>query len=147
MKKIICVGVVVLLIAAVAFAAAPIKNVPITDKNLKNLKGTWEGTIAYGLFQVETGPMTLEILNDTVPIRGKETLDVPQIVASQYATQSGKQSKENPDGKLTPQGTILWTGGGAANHSLEFFLTGENRARVFYYFLGIKGDALLTKVK
>ena len=144
MRKVICLAVVALMIACMGCAA---KRMPITQNDLKNVKGTWEGTISYGLYDVQQGPMTLEILNDTVPIRGKVTLDVPQIVASQYATQSGKQSKENPDGKLTPQGTILWTGGGAANHSLEFFLTGENRARVFYYFLGIKGDALLTKTK
>ena len=144
MRKVICLAVVVLMVACMGCAA---KRMPIAQSDLKNMKGTWEGTISYGLYDVQQGPMTLEILNDTVPLRGKVTLDVPQIVASQYATQSGKQSKENPDGKLTPQGTILWTGGGAANHSLEFFLTGENRARVFYYFLGIKGDALLTKTK
>jgi hypothetical protein len=144
MRKVICLAVVALMIACMGCAA---KRMPITQNDLKNVKGTWEGTISYGLYDVQQGPMTLEILNDTVPIKGKVTLDVPQIVASQYATQSGKQSKENPDGKLTPQGTILWTGGGAANHSMEFFLTGEKRARVFYYFLGIKGDALLTKTK
>jgi len=147
MKKIICLGVVVLLMAAVAFAAAPIKKVAITEKNLKNLKGTWEGTIAYGLFQVETGPMTLEILSDTAPVKGKVTLDIPQVVASQYAVQSGKQSKENPDGKLTPQGSILWTGGGAANHSMEAWLTDGNKLQIFYYFMGIRGDATLTKKK
>jgi hypothetical protein len=69
------------------------------------------------------------------------------MVSTQYAVPAGKGSRENPDGKLTPQGSILWTGGGAANHSVEFFLIGENRARIFYYWLGIKGDGLLTKTK
>jgi hypothetical protein len=145
MKKVICLAVVVLLIAAVAFAAA--KKVPITEKNLKSVKGTWEGTLSYGLYFVETGPVTLEILTDTVPVKGKVTLDVPQTVASQYAVQSGKQTKENPDGKLTPQGTILWTGGGAANHSVEAWLTDDNKLHLFYYFMGMKGDASLTKKK
>jgi hypothetical protein len=145
MKKVICLAVVVLLIAAVAFAAA--KKVPITEKNLKSVKGTWEGTLSYGLYFVETGPVTLEILTDTVPVKGKMTLDVPQTVASQYAVQSGKQTKENPDGKLTPQGTLLWTGGGAANNSMEAWLTDDNKLHLFYYFMGMKGDASLTKKK
>jgi hypothetical protein len=142
MRKIICLAVVALMIACMGCAA---KRMSITQSDLPKLKGTWEGAISYGLYDVQQGPMTLEILNDKPPIAGKVTLDVPQIVASQYAVQSGKQSRENPDGKLTPQGTILWTGGGAANHSMEFYLIGENRARVLYYFLGIKGDALLSK--
>jgi hypothetical protein len=142
MRKIICLAVVALMIACMGCAA---KKMSITQSDLPKLKGTWEGTISYGLYDVQTGPMTLEILNDKPPIAGKVTLDVPQIVSTQYAVAAGKQSKENADGKLTPQGTILWTGGGAANHSMEFYLIGENRARVFYYFLGIKGDALLSK--
>jgi len=82
MKKVICLAVVVLMIAAVAFAAA--KKVAITEKNLPSLKGTWEGIVTYGLFEVQTGPMTLEILTDKAPVNGKVTLDVPQLVASQY---------------------------------------------------------------
>jgi hypothetical protein len=144
MRKVICLAVVALMIACMGCAA---KRMPITQNDLKNVKGTWEGTISYGLYDVQTGPMTLEILSDKAPIGAKLTLDVPQMVSTQYAVPAGKQTRENADGKLTPQGTILWTGGGAANHSMEFYLTGENRARVFYYFLGIKGDALLTKTK
>ena len=144
MRKVICLAVVVLMVACMGCAA---KRMPITQNDLKNLKGTWEGTISYGLYDVRTGPMTLEILNDTVPVKGKVTLDVPQIVASQYAVQSGKQTKENPDGKLTPQGSILWTGGGAANHSVEAWLTDGNKLQIFYYFMGIRGDATLTKKK
>ena len=144
MRKVICLAVVALMIACIGCAA---KRMPITQNDLKNVKGTWEGTISYGLYDVQTGPMTLEILSDKPPIAGKVTLDVPQMVSTQYAVPAGKSTRENADGKLTPQGTILWTGGGAANHSMEFYLTGEKRARVFYYFLGIKGDALLTKTK
>ena len=145
MRKAICLAVVVLLIAAVAFAAA--KKVAITEKNLKNVKGTWEGIVSYGLFEPQTGPMTLEILSDTVPIKGKVTLDIPQIVASQYGFQSGKQTRENAEGKLTPQGSILWKGGGDANHSIEAWLTDGNKLQIFYYFMGMRGDATLTKKK
>jgi len=145
MKKVICLAVVVLMIAAVAFAAA--KKVAITEKNLPSLKGTWEGIVTYGLFEVQTGPMTLEILTDKAPVNGKVTLDVPQLVASQYGFQSGKKSRENPDGKITPQGSILWKGGGDANHSMEAWLTDGNKLQIFYYWLGMRGDATLTKKK
>ncbi len=144
MRKVICLAVVALMIACMGCAA---KKINIMQSDLPKLKGTWEGTISYGLYDVQTGPMTLEILSDKAPIGAKLTLDVPQMVSTQYAVPAGKVTRDNADGKLTPQGTILWTGGGAANHSMEFYLTGENRARVFYYFLGIKGDALLTKTK
>ena len=142
MRKVICLAVVVLMVACMGCAA---KRMPITQNDLKSMKGTWEGIISYGLYDVRTGPMTLEILNDTVPIKGRVTLHVTSDVASAYAVASGKQVRENGDGKLTAQGTILWTGGGAANHSLEVYRTGEDRIRVFYYMLGIKGDALLSK--
>jgi len=142
MRKIICLAVVVLMIGLVGCAG---KKMSITQSNLPTLKGTWEGIINYGLYDVQTGPMTLEILNDTVPVKGKVTLDVPPNVASAYGVPSGKASRQNDDGKLTNQGTILWTGGGAAAHSMEATLTDAGKLQVFYYFLGMRGTGTLTK--
>ena len=44
MKKIICLVVVILMIAAVAYAA---KKVAITTKNVASLKGTWTGSLSF----------------------------------------------------------------------------------------------------
>jgi hypothetical protein len=143
MKKLICLAVVVLMIGLVGCAG---KKMSITQKDLPTLKGTWEGVINYGLFGgVQSGPMTLEILNDTVPVKGRVTLDIPQNVGSYYGVPSGKSSRENNEGKLTPGGTILWTGGGAAAHSMEATLTDAGKLQIFYYLLGMRGDATLTK--
>ena len=67
MKKIICLIVVILMIAAVAYAA---KKVAITPKNVASLKGTWTGTMSFGVFAggSMSSPCTLEILNDAAPV-------------------------------------------------------------------------------
>jgi hypothetical protein len=145
MKKIICLVVVVLMIAAVAIAAS--KKVAIKEKDLASLKGTWEGILTYGTFEPQSGPMKLEILNDTVPVKAKLTLDVPQLVATQIGGFAGQQIKENNEGKLTSQGTLKWMGGGDAHHSFEVTLTDAKKLDVFYYYMGMRGDATLTKKK
>ena len=146
MRKVICLAVVVLMIAAVAFAATT-KKVPITEKDLPGLKGTWEGILTFGVFEAKTAPCSLEILSDKVPVKGKLTVDVPQEVANIYSVQSGKQSIQNNEGKLTKQGSLMWTGGGDAAHFFEIWFTDAKKRQLFYFFKGMRGDATLTKKK
>jgi hypothetical protein len=75
MKKILILLLVVLMVASVAYAQ---KKMKIDAKNLPTLKGTWEGMLT---FQINVNcPAKLEILNDTVPVKGKLTItDIPQL--------------------------------------------------------------------
>lgn len=143
MKKIICLVVVVLMIAGVAIAA---KKMVITAKDLPGLKGTWEGTLGFGIMeQGGTSPAKLEILNDTVPVKARLTIsNVPTDVAMQFGDSGGKKVGELDNGKITSQGTIMWIGAAPENF-FEVSLTGEKKLGAWYYFRGIRGDGTLKK--
>ena len=141
MKKIVCLIAVVLMIASVAFAAAK-----ITAKDLAGLKGTWTGTLDFGMVGAQAGSTacTLEILNDTVPVQGKLTLSsVPDFVASGLGIQAGRNEVSLNDGQLTSQGTIFWTG--AEKNMFEVSMGGEKKLNATYWFRTIRGSASLKK--
>ena len=142
MKKIICLVVVVLMIASVAYAQ---KKMKITAKDLPALKGTWTGILSFGVMETGgTSPVTLEILNDSVPVKGRITVtNVPDFVASQYGLQTGKNVAESDEGLITSQGTIMWTG--PQKNFFEATHTGEKKLSVWYFFKGMKGEASLKK--
>lgn len=118
MKKIICLVGIVLMIASVAFAAGKMK---IAAKDLPGLKGTWEGMVSFGEFEVGgTSPMKLEILNDAVPVKAKLTVtNVPDQIAQRFGAQSGQNVFESDAGIITSQGTIMW-GGSQGGASLRY---------------------------
>jgi len=141
MKKTICLLAVVLMIASVAFAAAK-----ITAKDLPALKGTWTGSLDFGMVGAQAGSTacTLEILNDKVPVQGKLTLsNVPDFVASGLGIQAGKNEMSLNDGQLTSQGTIFWTG--AEKNMFEVSMGGEKKLNATYWFRTIRGSASLKK--
>ena len=144
MKKIICLVVVILMIAAVAYAA---KKVPITAKNVASLKGTWTGVISFATIGAAggvTSPVTLEILNDTPPLKAKMTIaNVPGEVARQFGQMEGQKVGENDDGTLAGDGTVMWTG--ADKNFFQFTLLDNKKASLWYYFRGMRGDATLSK--
>jgi len=142
MKKIICLVVVVLMIATVAIAA---KKMVIDKNNLASLKGTWAGTLSFGMMEAGgTSPATLEILTDTAPVKGKFTIqNIPKQVADGFGIQSGQHSAE-ADGVITSQGTLLWTG--AASNFVEAAIKSEGKALwVTYFFRGMKGEGTFKK--
>lgn len=142
MKKTICLVVVVLMIAAVAIAA---KKMVITEKNLSDLKGTWEGILSFGEFDWGTSPVKLEILNDSVPVKARLTIwNVPNQVAIRLGASGGQQVLEFNDGTITSQGTLMWVGAVAKNF-FEVSLSGEKKLGAWYYYKGIKGDGTLKK--
>ena len=142
MRKIICLAVVILVIGLIGCAG---QKVAITPSNVASLKGTWEGTLAYGEFEAQTGPAKLEILNDTLPLRARLTATIPQIVASYFGGQGGQQSAENNNGKLSNRGTIVWASDDASKASFEITLMGEKNLNAFFYFKGMRGDGNFTK--
>jgi hypothetical protein len=141
MKKIICLVVVVLMIAGVAIAA---KKMAITEKNLSGLKGTWEGTIGFGLEGAANSPAKLEILNDTAPVKVRMTVrNVSDQVASVLGVMGGTVTFENDEGLITSQGTLMWTG--PNRNWLEVILLGDKKLSGWYYYRGVKGDMNLNK--
>jgi hypothetical protein len=144
MKKIICIMVVVLMVVSVAYAQKA-KKAGITAKDLAALKGTYTGMLSFGDFEGGgTSACTLEILNDTVPVKGKLTISsVPQVVASSMGLSTTPEPMTNDEGTLTTQGTIMFAG--AAKNWLEVAKAGDKKVKVYYYFRGLKGDGTLTK--
>ena len=143
MKKTICLLAVVLMIASVAFAQ---KKAGIKAGDLAGLKGTWTGSLDFGMVGAQAGstPCTLEILNDKVPVQAKLTLsNVPDFVASGLGIQAGKNEMSLNDGQLTSQGTIFWTG--AEKNMFEVSMRGDKKLSATYWFRTIRGSASLNK--
>ena len=144
MKKIICLVVVILMIAAVAYAA---KKVAITTKNVASLKGTWTGSLSFATIGAAGGissPCTLEIFNDTPPLKAKMSIaNVPTEVAQAFGIPAGPKSGENDDGTITGAGTVMWTG--ADKNFFEATLLDNKKLSLWYYFRGMRGDATLSK--
>jgi hypothetical protein len=139
MKKMICLLVIALMIASVAFAAAK----KITPKDLASLKGTWEGMWDLGLMGATSAPCKLEILNDAVPVHIKLTVsNIPDFVASQAGITGGTHVYESYDGVITSNGTLMCTG--SQDNFLEISM-GEKKLSGPYWFRTIKGYVSLKK--
>jgi hypothetical protein len=144
MKKIICLVVVILMIAAVAYAA---KKVAITTKNVASLKGTWTGVISFATIGAAggvTSPVTLEILNDTPPLKAKWTIaNVPGEVARQFGMMEGQKVGENDDGIITADGAVMWSA--ADKNFVMATLMDNKKLSLWYYFRGMRGDGTVNK--
>ena len=141
MKKIICIMAVVLMIASVVYAQ---KKAAITAKDLPGMIGIWEGNISFGIQEGMGSSATLEIFNDTVPVKAKLTIrQVPEVVASPLGLMSGPNVFESDDGVLTSQGTIMFTG--PAKGFFEISKRGDKKITAAYWFKGLRGDGSFTK--
>jgi hypothetical protein len=146
MKKIVCLIAVVLMIASVAFAAAQ-KKMMISEKDLPGMKGTWAGILGFGYSptrELYTSPAKLEILNDTVPVKAKLTVqDLPQQVAQLVGLMSGQNVFETDEGVITTQGTLMFPS--PEKYFFEVTLTGKGKINVWYIFKICKGEGDFTK--
>jgi hypothetical protein len=141
MKKIICLVVVVLMIAAVAYAA----KVAITKQNVASLKGTWTGVLELGK-KGESTPITLEILNDAVPLKAKWTLaNVPELVAKEFGEMGGQKVGEADDGMITSAGTVMWIG--PQKNFVEATLMDNKKLGVWAFWRGMDMRGTLAKKK
>jgi hypothetical protein len=141
MKKIVCIIAVVLMIASVVYAA---KKAGITAKDLPGMKGMWTGMMSFGEFEGGgSSACTLEILNDTAPVKAKLTISqVPNVIASQLGIPAGQNVMESADGTLTSMGTIMWTG--QAKNFVELSKSGD-KIKLYYWYMGLRGNATLKK--
>jgi len=141
MKKIICLLAVVLMIASVVYAAPKMK---ITAKDLPGLKGTWEGILGFGMMEAGTSPAKLEILNDTVPVKAKLTIDnLPSNIAAASGLTAGQMVGESDEGVITSQGTLMFVG--PQKNFFEVTLTGKGKINIWYVYRTLKGEGDFSK--
>lgn len=143
MKKTICLLMIALMIASVAFAAAK----KITPENLTDLKGIWEGMFDFGLMGegAASSHCKLEILNDAVPVHAILTIsNIPASVASQVGIAGGTRVFESFDGVITSQGTLMWKG--SQDSFLELSMSGKKLTGA-YWFRTVRGHLSLKRKK
>lgn len=126
MKRILLVGLAVLLVGGLAFAKSVV--VPITPTDLKDLKGSWTGERFSPRGQLRTD---LTINNDSIPLEGEISLVLPLAMGSaqtypvkgliedgrlklSWGTQTGSADLslfKKDDGSMELRGTISGAGG------------------------------------
>ena len=150
MKKIIClVGISVLLISIAFVGCAPTQKTMITKSNLPTLKGKWEGWTVFSTFQANPVLTTMEIDNDTVPIKGRINLfNLPQKVADNFPgvplSAGNNITIDFANGEISDQGTLI---GQTGKNFLELTLLAGEKMKMngWFYYYGSKGTVELTK--
>ena len=150
MKKIIClVGISVLLISIAFVGCAPTQKTMITKSNLPALKGKWEGWTVFSTFQANPVLTTMEIDNDTVPIKGRINLfNLPQKVADNFPgvplSAGNNITMDFANGEISDQGTLI---GQTGKNFLELTLLAGEKMKMngWFYYYGSKGTVELTK--
>ena len=140
MKKIICVVGIVMLFAALVYAGG------ITKADLKNLKGTYEG---YASTVRGRANLTLEILNDAEPVKGKVTLSKFDAPSFDETGWKDPTTGENDQGRVTNKGTIMFAAEKGGNF-FEITSMGKHKdGKIFlegwFYANGAKVDWAATK--
>ncbi len=142
MKKIICIIAIVLLIASVVCAQKKVTK--ITPEDLPGMKGKWSGVLGFGE-PIEGGssPATLEILNDSVPVKTKLTIEnMPTVLTELLGLWSGTNIFDEADGVINTKGTILCTGPAGF---FEITKSADKEIMVTYWYRGLKGDGIFRK--
>ncbi|MBP1697573.1 MAG: hypothetical protein H6Q41_2761 [Deltaproteobacteria bacterium] len=150
MKKRICfVGIGLLFVSVVMMSCAPVQKTILTKNNLPTLKGTWQGWTTFSSVQSSPIRTTLQITNDTVPVRGNITLNnLPGAVASIFPadakTAGNDVTIDFKNGMISDQGTLI---GQTGQNFLELTLSVGEKTRMngWFYYYGAKGTVELTK--
>ena len=150
MKKMIClVGFSVFLISIAFVRCAPVQKTIITKSNLSTLKGKWEGWTVFSTFQANPVLTTMEIDNDTVPIKGRINLfNLPQKVADNFPgvplSAGNNITMDFANGEISDQGTLI---GQTGKNFLELTLLAGEKMKMngWFYYYGSKGTVELTK--
>lgn len=150
MKKTICLtGMVLFLVSMVWVSCAPVQKTVLTKDNLATLKGTWQGWTTFSSVQSSPVRTTLQITNDTVPVRGKITLEsLPGAVASIFPadakTAGNDVTIDFKNGMISDQGTLI---GQSGQNFLELTLSVGEKMKMngWFYYWAAKGTMGLTK--
>lgn len=153
MKKAIrFVGISLLLISItwIGCSTAKIKPTTITNHNICLLKGTWEGVTSFGgVANTIRVPTTMEIYNDTVPLKGKLTMhNVPPVVFNYMnpkpKTLSGDVTIEFKDGIINESGNFV---GRQGENYFELTLKVGQRLKMdgWIYYASLNPSVSLTR--
>ncbi len=150
MRRGICLVGMGVLLASIAFVScAPVQKTIITKSNLATLRGTWEGWTTFSTFQANPVLTTMEIDNDTVPIKGKINLfNLPQKVADNFPgvplSAGNNIVIDFANGEISDQGTLI---GQTGKNFLELTLLagGKMKMNGWFYYYGSKGTVELIK--
>jgi len=116
MEKVIrFVGISLLLVSTIWMGCSSTKIKPetITNYNICLLKGKWEGLSTFGSVSNNVRvPTTMEIYNETVPLKGKVTMhNVPPAVFNLFVprpkTLSGDVTIEFGNGNINERGNFV----------------------------------------
>ena len=150
MRRAICLaGVSLLLVSMVLVSCAPVQKTMVTKSNLSTLKGTWQGWTTFSSVQSSPIRTTMEITNDTVPVRGRITLEsLPSAVASIFPadakTAGNDVTIDFKNGMISDQGTLI---GQTGQNFLELTLSVGEKMKMngWFYYYAAKGTVELTK--
>ncbi len=150
MKKVIClVGLGLLLVSISVLSCAPVQKTVITKDNLPALKGKWEGWTIFSSFQASPVLTTMEIDNNTVPIKGKINLfNLPQKIADNFPgvplSAGNNIVIDFANGEISDQGTLI---GQTGKNFLELTLLAGAKMKMngWFYYYGSKGTVELTQ--
>ena len=150
MRRVLCLaGVSLLLVSMVFVSCAPVQKTMVTKSNLATLKGTWQGWTTFSSVQSSPIRTTLQITNDTAPVRGSITLDnVPDGVASIFPadakTAGNNVTIDFKNGMISDQGTLI---GQSGQNFLELTLSVGEKMKMngWFYYWAAKGTVELTK--
>jgi hypothetical protein len=148
-KRMGLVGVSLIVVLMVLLSCAPGQKTLITNNNLSALKGSWQGWTTFSSFQGHSVLTTMEINNDTVPVKGRITLiNLPGPIASIFPADA-KTAGNNviidfANGKISDQGTLI---GQSGENFLELTYSGGERPKLngWFYYTGAKGTMDLNK--
>ena len=152
MKKVICLVVIGLVFVSMVFvgcASLQLQKTAITKSNLSTLKGTWSGWTTFSSFSSNPVLTTMEIDNDTVPVKGKITLqNLPSGVAALFPADAKTAGNsviiQFTNAHISDQGTLIGTTG--QNFLQLTLLLGEKtKMSGWFYYYGGKGTVTLTK--
>ena len=130
------------------------KREPITNYNISLLKAKWEGLTTFGSVANSIRvPTTMEIYNDTVPMKGKLTMhNVPPAVFNLFVpkpkTLSGDATIEFGDGNINERGNFV---GKQGENSFELTLiiapTMEQKLRMdgWIYYSSLNPSLTLSR--
>jgi hypothetical protein len=152
MKKRICLlgmGLLLVSMVLVSCASLQVKKTPITKSTLSSLQGRWEGWTTFSSFQANPVVTVLEINNNTVPVKGKITLNsVPEGVAALFPSNvlapGNNVILDFNNGKISDQGTLIGTRGGDFLE-LTYYAGEKPRFDGWFFYEGARGTMSVNK--
>jgi len=143
MKKIIGLGVLVLILAGAGCATLPPKTM-LTKANQSILQGKWEGGLTFA--QGQMCNMVLEIANNAAPFKGNITLSNLSQAGGRFPgnfADATTYAGPFENGMLTDKGDFIISG--QAGNFGEFQLLGQDKLSGWFYLWGTRGTISLTK--